>query len=64
MRIRLLNPHAQSKDPYNLIRTSGVRQFSPDCRVPHFSRPSREVGIFDDAPHRTVILSEACGFAF
>jgi hypothetical protein len=55
MRIRLLNPHAQSKDPYPLIRPSGVRQFSPDCRVPHFSRPSREVGIFHDAP-RTVIL--------
>ena len=30
MRIRLMNPHAESKDPYSLIRTRAASRNSPE----------------------------------
>ncbi len=75
MRIRLTNPHAQSKDPYPLIRTQqpqGILPYGWQDREGHeFTRANQHQlgnaasaaeGIIANTFLHSVILSQACGF--
>ena len=63
MRIRFMNPHAQSKDPCTPTRSSAASGSSPKSPPSPVTKGARSKPCLHTSRIHLVILSGACGFA-